>query len=66
MILTKPFFCLYTRYGIVLVSYDRAITVNISVTHIKPNETEMAEEQRRSSSNGKWTEVDKGNRMIMP
>jgi len=35
LILAKPFFYLYARYGIVLVSYNRARPVNISLTCIE-------------------------------
>jgi hypothetical protein len=41
-------------------------TISITITDLKPNESEMAGEPSGSPSKTKWTELNKSNRMIMP
>ena len=52
--------------GLVIVSPYRSRTIDITVTYLKPNETEIAGNQRGFASNAKRTEVSERNRMIMP
>jgi hypothetical protein len=50
----------------VIMSPYMSRTIDITITHIKPNETEIAGNPRDFASSAKWTEVNKGNRIIMP
>ena len=50
---------------LLLMSSYRYRTIGVTVTHLKPNETEMAGGPRGFASNAKWTEINKRNRIIM-
>jgi hypothetical protein len=54
------------KTGLVLMSPYGSRTISITITDLKPNESEMAGEPSGSPSNTEWTELNKSNRMIMP
>jgi hypothetical protein len=54
------------KMGLVLMSPHGSRSISITITDLKPNESEMPGEPSGSPSNMKWTELNKSNRMIMP